>query len=376
MSTVRKLPLVFVVPGLLVLAVVVTLSLRACDDSPDTLVVGAILPVTGNLAFLGTEEENGLRMAVDEVPGWTLVVEDSGAKTFEATVATSRLVSGLNARLLLSTTTRISRAVRDSDSRRGVPLIAFCADPGIANPDESVYRYYYDSIAEMEVLASHVARRQRELASAASARSRVGVMYLKIPPIEAAVRDVLMPRVGPDNITLISYDITTRDFAPLVARLDGRSIGLLCVVEYGFTHAQLLAAVDDANWQAPPQIVGGMGFIWNLQNEQVPVEKLEGVEVVAPMFLLSKNSRLEAFNDRYRERYGRAPTFDAVLSYQALRHALAFASKERSGRVALRDWAGSEYPGPAAGASFPSDGALKVPLGVAAIRSGRLVEVK
>ncbi|HLC85501.1 MAG TPA: ABC transporter substrate-binding protein [Candidatus Nanoarchaeia archaeon] len=72
----------------------ILLVLSSCSGSQDEIVIGAILPLNGDLASLGESAQHALELAVEDNPGIRLIVEDEGnCDTKLALSATQKLIS-------------------------------------------------------------------------------------------------------------------------------------------------------------------------------------------------------------------------------------------------------------------------------------------
>ena len=54
----------------------ILLVLSSCSGSQDEIVIGAILPLNGDLASLGESAQHALELAVEDNPGIRLIVEE------------------------------------------------------------------------------------------------------------------------------------------------------------------------------------------------------------------------------------------------------------------------------------------------------------
>lgn len=345
---------------------IVLLSVIGCDGTADRNTVGVVAPMTGNLAFLGEEEVRGIRLALRSEKNFTYKVEDSGLASFDANVAAKRLIDVQSADVLWASTSRVSRAVKDVASNRTIPFVAFTADPTIEDSSEGTIRYYLDTRQEVSQLRSLAVHAIRE-------GGRVGVMYLEIPPIERAVNEILKGSLDTENSVYVSYSSDTREFRPLISRLKRQAVDLIIVLEYGFTHALVLDALDDLYDDGlHPQIAGGMGFIWNVQNEQISTERLEDIVVAAPQFLVNKPPAYQDFVTKYRGKFGGSPTFDAVLAFQSIKHVLAAQDTTKPG-VELPE-PDASFNGPAGRTVLDKEGGLIMPMTLSIIKDGRFEE--
>jgi branched-chain amino acid transport system substrate-binding protein len=112
-----------------------------CDKGKDTIKIGHVAPISGNQAHLGKDNENGARMAIDELNAkgvtiggkkvkFELVAEDDAADPKQGTAAAQKLVdagvNGVIGHLNSGTTIPASKIYYDA----GIPQIS----PSSTNP--------------------------------------------------------------------------------------------------------------------------------------------------------------------------------------------------------------------------------------------------
>jgi branched-chain amino acid transport system substrate-binding protein len=123
------------------LAGILAFALAGCDSGKDTIKIGHVAPITGPSAHLGKDNENGAKMAIDELNAkglmiggkkvkFTLLTEDDASDPKQGTAAAQKLVdakvNGVIGHLNSGTTIPASKIYHDA----GIPQIS----PSATNP--------------------------------------------------------------------------------------------------------------------------------------------------------------------------------------------------------------------------------------------------
>jgi ABC-type branched-subunit amino acid transport system substrate-binding protein len=112
--------LLFLMPAVLVAAAVGFWLLFPRPGPPQALRIGAILPMTGNLAYIGQADANAMTLFTEEEPDVAVLIEDSRSTAKDALSAANRL-TGRDVRLFLCSVSFLANAVDPVLQRRASP---------------------------------------------------------------------------------------------------------------------------------------------------------------------------------------------------------------------------------------------------------------
>jgi len=192
------------------------------EKEPQVYKIGAILPLTGNLAFLGEAERNGMLLAEEVINtqgginGHKLKVifGDSKAQAKEGVSIFNKFINIDKIKVIITSTTGISRAVFPIAHAKGVILIAFCMDPTIQKDSSYVFRLYESMGQEAETLLTYLKNKGNI--------PQVGVLYVHHQGAEQQLNDYFKPgfkKLGIKIAFAEPYEISQRDFKFLVAKI-------------------------------------------------------------------------------------------------------------------------------------------------------------
>lgn len=153
------------VVALVVLAVVAGIFFlksgsSAGRQSSESVRIGAILPLTGPLSFLGQPQSAALEIARKELQSHgvqvALSVEDNKGDIAKSVAAAHKLISVDNVELAFVTTSAIANAVAPVFQEAGIPLVTICSDESIAKRYSYSVNFYVGIDDEIATIAAHL----------------------------------------------------------------------------------------------------------------------------------------------------------------------------------------------------------------------------
>ncbi len=138
--------------GVVIVVVVIIAATRGTSTNTGPIKIGATLSLTGNLAYIGTSEQNGLILASEEINSKggisghkiEIIAEDNAGDAKTAVSSAQKLLSVDKVNLLFSAFTGITKAVAPVAVTNNVPLIYAASDGTIAADNNLVFRDYWD----------------------------------------------------------------------------------------------------------------------------------------------------------------------------------------------------------------------------------------
>lgn len=264
-------------------------GLVACDDV-DTVVIGAVLPLTGPAAYVGEEIRDGMSLAVDQVnasggingqPVSLMVADATGAEN--AAQEAFDIVGAHDPVVTVAGTSAVAMALKDHAERERRLLVGLvAAAPSLTTGVEWVYRYWPAAAQEVPPMATILA----------ADIEQVAVIYLD-DPYGASVKEALSNRLaGEVELSNFPFPIAQTEFANL-AHQAAESAAIVLV---GFdTHIRAaLRALRELDYQ---------GTIVSTTTATLPTVTTDpvadGIQVVAPA-IYNPNY---LFADEVRSRY-------------------------------------------------------------------------
>lgn len=293
------------------------LLIQTDKHKPENNKIGIIIPLTGNLAFMGTPEKYGFELALQNFKSEhkssnvDLIFEDSHSSSSNAVSASEKLINIDKTKVMIVANTGPNLAIAPITEKENILHIAFCMEPDIQKKHELLFRLYESSIQEGEAIRDY-------LIKCGSLYKRIAFLYIDQPNFVKTVEDVIKPKLKNESIFELffeKYKLNEVTFSPLLTKIKTKNINCLVILGYGSEYPKLFNQMKELGIRDKVDIIGGWGFLY----PQMSAELLEGVKVAAPIFAISNNKISNEFRNQFLEKYNIYPNFDAAFSYSALR---------------------------------------------------------
>lgn len=280
--------------------------------------VGVVLPLTGPLAFFGEPEREVLLQSAEALkkadagrqgtahgPRVQLVIEDSAGSARDGVSATQKVLLQEPAAVITSLTI-VSKATQQILSEQKVPQIALSVHPTLAEQSRYTFRPYYGFEQEMRTLADYLI---------ANNRKRVGILWVLVPECEAAINDVLKPRLegaGGQVVASESYSFTEMNLRAQLAKIASSEPDAILVIDFGNLYGLILKEAE--NLGVRNLVVGNIGL---LTAPPIDDALLEGVVFSGPSFVINNSPEYARFAAEFEQRTKTKPTYDVLYTKDA-----------------------------------------------------------
>jgi branched-chain amino acid transport system substrate-binding protein len=355
-----------------VLILLVGTSVYAQSES-ETYKIGAILPLTGRLAFFGEGERNALSIAEEKINQTggingrriRFVIEDSKGQAKEGVTAANKLIRVDNVKILITSLTSISYAVQPIADKAKVIQFAFCMDPEIAERSPYTFRIYPGMRQQSQVFLDYL--RDANV-------KRVSILYLRNPAAELTVSKYLKPGIenaGREISVLETFDARDMDLRSQALKIKNSSPEVLIPLAHFIFMPKIFKALNEVALLEKVQILGGLDFTFDLQ---VPEHLLEGVVFVSPSYEFLTTEKQAEFKAIYQKKYSKRPGYDVAFFYDGAM-LLAEELKKSKGDVGSIRQAllGKTYEGVSGKISILPNGDADVFMKLGVFRNGKRV---
>ncbi|RMG39054.1 MAG: amino acid ABC transporter substrate-binding protein [Methanobacteriota archaeon] len=341
------------------------------QNEKNSIKIGAILPLTGKLSMMGEVEKKAMSLAEEDANREGLQqiqirFEDSKGTAKDAVAAANKLINIDSVDLLITSTTGVSLATVPVAAEKKKNLIAFCMDPDIAKSSPYVMRFYIGINEEAKAINEYFKENQESI-------KHVGIVYAQVPALEKVVKNNYVPFLEGLNVNIPlieSYKIGESDFKTTVLKIKNAKLDHLIVLGYGFQYPQLFQELKQNNLLNELQIIGGWGFLYT----QVDPVLLEGVLVSGPDYVFKNQEIAGDFYERYHEKFGTYPNFDAAFAYNVIYSVSKYLKKENFEKPIKDVFIQMDtLKGVVGTFRFTKDGAMIVSTGLGVYKDGRIV---
>ncbi len=346
--------------------------------------LGAILPMSGNSAFIGASARIGIRAALQKINGeeggvlgnkLEVVFEDSRSDPEVAITEYRRLMEKYNPPAVISALTNVATALRPVVTKERRLLFAQSSNPELTEQGGYVFRTFYTSdqpnTALLRVLKGkflNVAEMEGKILRVAVIRTDEDWTQLGYNNLIEQLRSSSSIKIGAQEVVAKNTD----NFRPQLTKLKKLKMDALYVLASGSTAAKIFAQIKEL---AVPGEMYGLGLCNSGSVSSSAKESLEGVFSVDPQLGLNKDlfRRLEKIYNE--ERPGMPIDMNSISTFDTI---LILAEALRSGASTSEDikkfiLKKKDFQGIAGTLSFDANGDAKWKSIVQLISGGKCV---
>jgi branched-chain amino acid transport system substrate-binding protein len=218
---------------------------------PKEIKIGAILPLSGNTAWLGEQHKWGIDLAVEQinamggVNGKKIIVlyEDDKNEPLEAVNAFNKLLITHHPSIVITAMSGSSMAILPIAEKNKVVLFANCGYPGITDKSEWVFRNFITSTQEAHVMARF-------------SFEELGVKELAVLYIDDAygeggknIFEEEYTRMGGRILAIEKYDKNGTDFKTEIAKIRSVEPKALYILGYGNATSIMLRQLRESGYK-------------------------------------------------------------------------------------------------------------------------------
>lgn len=336
--------------------------------------IGAILPLTGSLAMIGESEKNAAILAMEEInasggiKGKKLQInfEDSQGTAKMAIAAAQKLIEIEKVKLLIVSTSPAIMSVKPYISDKEVLMFAITAQPDVTD-NMKVFRISPHSAEEMGKVASFCKEAGIKRVAFFYPNNEFGLLSKKY--FTQYYSDF-------GEIELIEeFAVGQKDFRPIIFKI--KNLKPDWVIFEGYPGEIPIFIKQARELGIKSKFITSIATTWSSTIDAL-VKLQESPIFLAPEFMFSelRNPRGTVFYNKYKEKYGSEPNWDAAFTYDNIMLIKDILEKPGSFQVPrfrkqLKIL--KEYSGVSGNISFDSKGDVKTSLRLATIKKGKIV---
>ena len=286
----------------------------------DVIKIGAMGPLTGDLAIYGTAVDNGIKLAVEEInaAGGILgkqvectFLDEKGDST-EAVNAYNRLVQNEQVVAIIGDVTSTpSIAVAQASVQDGIPVVtATGTDASITQAGENVFRVCFIDPYQGEVMASYAMNKLNA--------KKAAILYNASNDYSIGLTKAFEEEAAKGNLQIVakeSYNKGDVDFKTQLTKIAASGADVLFLPEYYEEVAQIIPQAKAAGIEMA--MLGADG--WDGVKDKVQDKaQLEGALFCCGYSPESTDENLQAFIQKYKDKYGEEPKGFAAQGYDAM----------------------------------------------------------
>jgi len=307
--------LLFILAAVAILAavlIIVTQFQKPKESSENVIKIGAILPLTGDLALMGKQELNAIKLALqkESIKSLKVVFYDSQGDNKTAISIAQKAITADNIRYFLSSLSGVSMSLKEfveSNKNAFLGVVAF--HPKLTENSDFTIRFIYDGKEEAAVISDYLIKKGGSIFIIAS----------QTPLEEYEIKEVILPKLRAYGVDykIEWFDFGTKDFRSQIAKLKSVSPDYLVILGYGSDITLLMKQLVEQNALHKVSVVGGIGFL-ELRGK-VDINLVKNVAFAVPSFLLEENGdKYNQLSKEFKQLYGEDIPYDAAFIYDAV----------------------------------------------------------
>ena len=225
--------------------------------SSTPVLLGAILPLTGNSAFLGQDENKILTLLQKTYQpngrSLEIKIEDNKSSQKDAVAAYHKLRNEGVGNFILSLT-RSVEAIAPMGTADNAIMMGMSMAPQIAKRSDLLFRMYYGTEAQLDKMVDYMS--ERNLKSLA-------ILYIETPEMSSTYFDVLPEMIKSRglDLTIVAaepFDFSGKEIKSAMAKIADKKPDIVIAEDYGALYPQILETAK--TYGIADNLIGGIGF--------------------------------------------------------------------------------------------------------------------
>jgi branched-chain amino acid transport system substrate-binding protein len=277
------------------------------------LKIGVVVPLTGNLAFIGEAIKNGIELGIRKNSMQDLlqvIYEDSKGNVKDGLAAVQKLVDFDKPSVMIVNLTTVALAARPILDKAPLLAIYMSTHPYVLDSSPNGIRLFINGAQESELLAKYITEnskyRKVTVLSVADAYGDGTVRFLE-PLLKSEKFDVSFQK----------YELTSPEFRSLAAKIKQIGTDALVIIGYGREYPMLFDNLQEQQWSG--DIFGNLSFAnlasQNLRNPLKKTVKYSAPGFATPEYRLKSSSE---FIELYKQTFTKEPDFNAAYGFDAI----------------------------------------------------------
>lgn len=263
------------------------------DHKSDKIKVGVLMPLTGDMAFLGQSFANAMIMNAD-TSKVVLYIQDSKGEPKTAINVVNQLISTKHVDVVVSLMPSVSETINPILQSKGITHFVFAFSPDITKADNVIKQYPSSDIEDVELL---------EYAAAKGVKSIAFLRHI-ISDAEDAYNSIVLPLAKEKGITVFDepFEENTKDFNSLAHKVKNYKSDMIIVQSFSFNYLNIVKSFYYNG--ILDKMVGDLNFNDLYTYDFDTVKEMDNIPFLGMSFVLTdaykdfESSFTEQFNDR------------------------------------------------------------------------------
>lgn len=300
---------------ILLIIILASFVIIGCSKkSEETIKIGAILPLSGNLSFVGELNKKGLELALQDIEKSKthdnkkieIIYGDSGGQSIASVNIMNKFINVDKIKYVISSMSPIVFKTAPIANEQKVINIGMCSSPNVGELGDYLFNFFPDTFQEVDIMVNYLAKN--------TSIKKVGILYVE-SDYGLSSQDLFREKYAPfgEVVSSESYRIGDINIKLVVSKIKDKEPDVIVLFGYGSAYPAILKAIKELKW--PVKILSNYSFI-NPPVQRLSSDFLEGVVFTVPAFNIDTKG---SYAKTYEKEYGTAPDHSSVFFYDALK---------------------------------------------------------
>ena len=290
---------------LAIMAFSVILSGCTNDQNSDKIRVGVVMPLTGELAFLGQPFTNAILMNTD-TSKVELFIQDTKGEPKIAINIINQMISANNIDVVISLKPAISETINPILEAKGITHFVFAYSPEITDAKNVIKLYPSSDDEDLSYL------------NYAKEKGIKSIVFLRhmFPDAELGYKTVVVPKSKEYGLTVYDepFDEATKDFNNLTQKVKSYNSDLVVVQSLAYNFINIVKSFQHSGIR--DKMLGDLNFNDLYTYDYDIVKEMENIPFLGLSYVLS--DEYKEFDKAYFEKFDEKPTVSAAFPYDVM----------------------------------------------------------
>ncbi|MDD4236762.1 MAG: ABC transporter substrate-binding protein [Bacteroidales bacterium] len=300
-------------PSRLLITCILTSSMFVfgCKNQNENIIrIGAILPLTGALSEIGTDEKLAIDMAVEEFDVKKKIkieYRDSKGNVKESLSAAAQLINqGVNKIILSTTSVVIANLEKYQDT--DLLFLAQCMAPQVVRNYKNALRIYISVDLETDLIKDYVNKNQY---------GKLSYFYINNDFGQSAINEIKSKINSNIETQIESFSYQDKNYQNQILKIINYNPDAIIIYSYPQQWLNILKQVEQYKFENKIIANSGASFLLN-EIEELKISKK--LVVPLPKYIYEKNDTLiNKFKDLLAKRTSKSANYDIIYFYDMMK---------------------------------------------------------
>lgn len=275
------------------------------DKSSDKIRVGVVMPLTGELAFLGQPFTNAILMNTD-TSKVELFIQDTKGEPKIAINIINQMIASNDIDVVISLKPAVSETINPILEAKGITHFVFAYSPKITEAKNVVKLYPSSDDEDLSYL------------NYAKENGFKSVVFLRhmFPDAELGYKTVVVPKSKEYGLIVYDepFDEATKDFNNLTQKVKNYNSDLIVVQSLAYNFVNIVKSFQHSGIRN--KMLGDLNFNDLYTYDYEIVKEMENIPFLGLSYVLS--DEYKQFDKAYFEKFNEKPTVSAAFPYDVM----------------------------------------------------------